>query len=149
MKDNTGKKIIMPEDIEPEKLEIKETGGAITQKFTLNRQAQNVADAFGISHARKNDILQKLVAVASIYPRYSTVIEVFMNCTDKFTEKERMYGLFCMGRIKGLTIMAKMTNVKVRTNQFTMNREQKLLSLLSNVVVFEDKFLSKIMGKGV
>jgi len=141
MKNN---KIIIPDT--PKK-KIKEEG-VITQKIALERVAKSTAEAFGVSDIRKNEILKKLIAVAQIYPRYSTISEVFLNCADRFTEKERLYGLFLMGKIKGLATMMKIANIQTKCNTLTMNREQKLLSLLSKRVIVEDPLLQSLLQKG-
>ena len=138
------KKIIIPDT--PKK-EIKEEG-VITQKISLNCTAKMTADAYGVSLPRKAEILKKMIAVAQIYPRYSTISEVFLNCADRFTEKERIYGIFLLGKINGMATMMKIANLQTKCNTLTMNREQKLLSLLSKRVIVEDPLLQNLLKKG-
>ena len=120
----------------------------LEKPITMNRATNRTHEAFGVSNDRVVEILQKLIAVASIYPKYSTIVEVFVNCSDRFTVMERLFGIFIMGTVKGKSTMAKLANIRVKANALTMPLEQRLLSLLSNCVMIEDPFLKNILERG-
>jgi len=111
--------------------------GVITQKISLKRTAITTAEAFGVTPERKKEILDKLIAVAKIYYNFSIISEVFLNCADRFTEKERLYGLYELGKVAGAAGIMKQTGIKIHAQEFTMNGEIKLLSLLSQNVVID------------
>lgn len=115
------------------------------QKIVMKTGGRTTADAFGIPLKRKHEILRKLVAVASIYPKYSVIAEVFLNCEDRFTEMERLYGLFELGKVSGSASMMRMAKIQVKCDAITMPLEQKLLSLMSKHVVVENKFMNQFM----
>jgi len=120
----------------PSKKEIKEEG-VITQKIALERTALTTAEAFGVTPIRKKEILDKLIAVAKIYYNFSVIAEVYLNCADRFTEKERLYGLYELGKVAGAAGIMKQTGVKVHAKELTMDGEIKLLSLLSKSVIVD------------
>ena len=107
------------------------------QKIVMNKVAITISQAFGVSEERKAEILKKLIAVANIYPRYQVMCEVFLNCDDRFTEMERLYGLFLLGKTRGAVSILSQTRVKIRTKEFNMPLEMKLLSILSKDVIVE------------
>ena len=116
--------------------EIKEEG-VITQKIALKKTALTTAEAFGIDPFRKKEILDKLIAVAKIYYNFPIIAEVFLNCADRFTEKERLYGLYELGKVAGAAGIMKQTGIKIHAKELTMDGEVKLLSLLSKNVVID------------
>lgn len=116
--------------------EIKEEG-VITQKIALLKTARTTAEAFGISNDRKKEILDKLIAVAKIYHNFSIIAEVILNCDDRFTEKERLYGLYELGKIAGSASILQQTGITLGCSELTMSGEIKLLSLLSKHIVID------------
>jgi len=107
------------------------------QKIKLNRIGNTVADAFGVNNERKSEILKKLIAVANIYRTYSIIAESFFNCEDRFTEKERLYGLFLLGKVYGCATMLKFKKQTIKTKEFNMDLELKLMALLCKEVIVE------------
>ncbi len=110
----------------------------------MNRVAIKTHEAFGLTELRVVEILKKLIAVAQIYPRWSTIAEVFLNCEDRFTEMERLFGLFLLGETKGQATILKQRNIEIKVDAATMPLQMRLLSLLSKQVLVEDKELNKI-----
>lgn len=82
-------------------------------KYELNHIALDLITAFGISKERYKEIMLKLNAVANIYPEYIPVIEVWLNCEEKFTDKELAFGLFILGKMFGMGALMKRTRIKV------------------------------------
>ena len=120
----------------------------LEKEIKMNRATNKTSIAFGVSDERGAEILKKLISVAKIYPSYSIIAEVMLNCSDRFTQMERLFGLFLLGKTKGMATIMKTTNIQVKFNAYKMNLEQKLLSILSKRVVVEDPLLNKLLGKG-
>ena len=116
----------------------------LEQKIKINRFTPTVALAFGVSNERKAEILKKLVAVAQIYNQYSIIAESFLNCEDRFTEMERLYGLFALGKIYGMASMLKHKNMTIRCRELRMDLEVKLLSILCKNVIVEKVLLEAL-----
>ena len=114
-------------------------------KIIITQNTASTALAFGVTEARKAEILKKLVAVAKLYPKYSIIAESFLNCTDRFTVNERLYGIFLLGKAKGAAQIMKATKTQVKVDAATMPREFLLLSLLSKDVYVENKFLTQFI----
>ena len=111
--------------------------GVITQKIALIKTTRTTAEAFGITPERKREILDKLISVAQIYYNYAIIAEVILNCDDRFTEKERLYGLYELGKIAGSAQILKQTGITLGCSTLTMTGEIKLLSLLSKNIVID------------
>ena len=133
----------MPEDMKKE--ESKPKPGILDLEIKMNKGAINTATAFGLTEERRVEVLKKLIAVARIYPKYSIIIESFVNCKDRFTVMERLYGIFVIGKMRGAAGMMKMLKAQITCDAVTMPIEQKLLSLLSKNVLVENKFLMQFM----
>lgn len=133
--------------ITPEMEEKCPTTTILEKPIKLNCTTERTSLAFGVSDDRGAEILRKLIAVAKVYPRYSVIAESFLNCSDRFNEKERLFGLFILGKTKGMATIMKMTNIHVKFNAMKMNLEQRLLSLLSPRVQIEDPLLTSLLKK--
>lgn len=118
------------------------------QKIVMDRVAIKTHEAFGLTELRVVEILKKLIAVTEIYPRWSTIAEVFLNCEDRFTEMERLFGLFLLGETKGQATILKQKNIQLKFERSTMPLQIKLLSLLSKQVTVEDKMLNQLFESG-
>lgn len=82
-------------------------------KYNLNQTALKLTEAFGISDDRYKEIMHKLNAVANIYPEYVPILEVWLNCEEKFTDEEIAFGLFQLGKMFGMGVMMKKTKAKM------------------------------------
>lgn len=118
------------------------------QKIKMVQPAQTTREAFGISMERKIEILRKLIAIAKIYPKYAIIAESFLNCTDKFTEMERLYGLFELGKVSGAAALMRQAKIAVQHNRATMPLEAELLSLMSKHVLIVDPVLASVLKIG-
>lgn len=118
------------------------------QKINMVLGANTTRDAFGVSGERKAEILKKLIAVAKIYPKYSIILESFLNCEDRFTEMERLYGIFELGKISGSAALMRKIKMRVEYNSLTMPLEAKLLALMSDHVKVIDPLLDTLMKEG-
>ena len=134
--------------ITPEMEEKCSTTTILEKTIELNTTVNRTGLAFGVSDDRGAEVLRKLIAVAKVYPRYSVIAESFLNCSDRFTEMERLFGLFLLGKAKGMATMLVRCNLKVKFNATSMNLEQKLLSLLTKDVVVEDPLLNQLLKEG-
>lgn len=115
-----------------------ESKGILDQKIFLNRLATSIALAFGVTRERKEDVLRKMIAVAKVYPKYSVIAEVMLNCDDRFTLMERLYSLFELGKIKGTAGICKQAKVLLKFNKYDMPLEVQLLNVLSKFVEVDD-----------
>lgn len=140
------KKIIDPGKKEEEQ----PTKTILEKKIIMNRIAPNTNLAFGVSEERVAEILRKMIAVANLYPKYSTIAEVLLNCSDRFTEMERIYGIFVLGRVQGQSSLLRKIKKKMRFDSATMPLEARLLARMSKQIIVEDKLLKQIFegGKG-
>ena len=120
----------------------------LEHKIKLNRAARTVAQAFGLTDERKAEVLRKLIAVADIYPNYQVIAETFLNCEDRFTEMERLYGLYELGKVRGAAGILKQTRAKIMTKELSMTLEIKLLSRMCRDNVIIEPFLKQAMGIG-
>lgn len=150
MKDKPKTKIIKKDQtiITPEMAEKCPTTTILEKRITMDRTAQETGLAFGVSHERGAEILRKMIAVAKIYPKYSVIAEVLLNCSDRFTEMERLFGLFLLGKAKGAATVMKRCNLKIKFNAGQMNLEHRLWSLLTKDVIVEDPLLAKLLERG-
>ena len=123
------------------------TTDILEKEIKMNRLARKTHEAFGVSQDRVAEILKKLIAVAKVYPRYSVIAEVFLNCSDRFTQMERLFGLFILGKMKGEATILRQLRVQLKGNSITATLEQKLLSLLSKYFIIEDPLLTKLLEK--
>lgn len=103
--------------------------------------------AFGVSEIRMVEILHKLIAVAKVYPRYSVIAESFVNCSDRFTVMERLFGIFLLGKVKGQHTVLKQLKIQVKSNSVSATLEQKLLSLLCKNFIIEDPLLKSLLER--
>lgn len=118
------------------------------QKIKMVIGARKTREAFGISQERGAEVIRKLIAVAQLYPVYSVILESFLNCTDRFTTMERLWGVFELGKIHGAAKMMKSAKILVKFDAHTMPLEGKLLSILSKNVEVSDPTLEKIIHGG-
>ena len=117
------------------------------QKIVMKQNTSTTAEAFGVSPERQAEVFRKLIAIAKLYPRYSIIAESFLNCEDRFTEMERLYGLYELGKIKGAAGVMRRVKIQIKYDTSTMPLEGKLLSILSKHVVVENKILNKLLTK--
>lgn len=83
-------------------------------KYELNHLASGINQQFGLSEERTNEVTKKLYAVAKIYPSYAAVCEVWMNTShQQFSEMEKAFGLFAMGKIFGMAMMIVKFKLKI------------------------------------
>ena len=134
--------------ITPEMEEKSSTSTILEKDIVMDRTAVRTSLAFGVSEARGAEVLKKLIAVAKVYPRYSVIAECFLNCSDRFTQMERLFGLFLLGKTKGMATIMQRCGLNIKFNAHTMNLEQKLLSLMSKHVIVEDPLLARLLEKG-
>lgn len=111
-------------------------------KHELNNSSPTLIGAFGISEERHKSIMRKLNAVAAIYPEYIPVVEVWLNC-DQFTDMEKAYGLFTLGKMFGMGVLMKKAKIKVRYP--LDDSEGNLLTKLYNGRKIVDKILQDIL----
>ena len=142
-KEAKAKKIVITDE---EKQEPTKT--IFEKPIKMNRMVNKTNLAFGVSEARVVEILRKMIAVAQLYPKYSTIMEVTVNCSDRFTEMERLYSIFLAGRIQGQASILRKKKIHIKFDAATMPLEAKLLSLLSRQVLIEDKLLNRLMASG-
>jgi len=134
--------------ITPEMEEKCSTSTILEKDIVMDHTATRTSLAFGVSEARSAEVLRKLIAVAKIYPRYSAIIESFVNCSDRFTVMERLFGIFLVGKTKGAATIMKRCDIKVKLNAQQMNLEHTLWSILSKHIIVEDPLLAKLLEKG-
>ncbi len=97
------------------------------QRIELNRVTNKINLAFDVSDERVAEIYKKLIAVARINPSCIVISEAFLN-SDKFTEKEKFFGLFMLGKAWGMMVLIKRKGIRLK---FTYeDPEGKLLLLL-------------------
>lgn len=82
-----------------------------TQRYTFSHLDGPLDKRLGLTTERSKAVFEKLYAVARVAPQHSQIIESFMNY-DKFTETEKMFGLFALGEVYGMVNMMKRLNVK-------------------------------------
>ena len=115
-------------------------------KYELNHTSPDLISAFGISKERYKEIMLKLNAVANIYPSYIAVTEVWLNCEERFTDKELAFGLFALGKMYGLGTMIKKFKIKLA---FPLdNLEGQLLKKLFEGKREIDQLTQKLLSRG-
>ena len=97
-------------------------------KYNFNQLAPKLNNAFGVSDKRTAEIFKKLYSVVKIYPSYIAVCEVWLNC-EKFTEMEKAFGLFVMGKVFGINALRKRARI-IRVVYPEGDLEGKLVKLL-------------------
>ncbi len=104
-------------------------------RIELNRVTRHINLAFGVSPERLAEIYKKFIAVANIYPNYSTIAESFLNSTH-FNEKEKFFGMFVLGKTFGMMMIVKRKGMKLayRNNDF----EGQFLKAMHNTVELTD-----------
>jgi len=118
------------------------------EQITMVTNAPTVREAFGISNEQKAEVLKKLIAVARIYPKYSVIAESFYNCSDRFTDMERLFGLFLLGKVSGAAAAMRTGNIVVQFDRTTMPLDAELLSLMSMHVKVRDPLMDQLLGEG-
>ena len=133
--------------ITPEMEEKCSTSTILEKPIKMNCTVNRTSLAFGVSEVRSVEILRKLIAVAGVYPKYSVIAESFLNCSDRFNVNERLFGLFILGKVKGMATVMKLMNVNIKLDPNKMKLEEKLLSILSPRIIVEDPLLASLLQK--
>jgi len=102
----------------------------------------NIIRAFGLTDERLKEVFAKLNAVANIYPSYVAVAEVWLNA-DKFTDMEKAFGLFVLGKMFGVGTL--INKLKIKISYPIGSPEGELLRKLVNNKKDIDKLLQNIL----
>lgn len=107
----------------------------LSPRIELNRVVSHINLSFGVSPERMNEIYQKFIATAKIYPHYATLAEAFLN-SAQFNEKEKFFGMFMLGKMFGMLVIVKRKGIRLAYS--STNPEGQLLKLLQNTIKITD-----------
>jgi len=81
------------------------------KEFSFNRLPASINEQFGLTKERTGLVFNKLYKIAKLLPKYTYIAEALLN-DPTFTEEEKVFGVFVLGKVEGMVSVMKAAKIR-------------------------------------